>query len=101
MGQEPILYATSVKENIAYGLDCWDMDMVERAAKLANAHEFIMDMKEKYDANTGEKGLQLSGKWNTKWSTTIVPIYLFVQRRFKATVIIFGHSAPLLLVCGQ
>ncbi|KAI0227571.1 ATP-binding cassette sub-family B member 9 [Lamellibrachia satsuma] len=61
VGQEPILYATSVKENIAYGLDCWDMELVERAAKLANAHEFIMDMKEKYDANTGEKGLQLSG----------------------------------------
>ena len=61
VGQEPVLYARSVKENVAYGLDCWDLALVERATKLANAHEFITSMTEKYDTNTGEKGLQLSG----------------------------------------
>lgn len=61
VGQEPVLYATSVKENIAYGLDLWNEELVEKAARLANAHEFISDMKEKYNTNTGEKGLQLSG----------------------------------------
>ena len=61
VGQEPVLYARSVKENVAYGLDCWDLALVERATKLANAHEFITSMTDKYDTNTGEKGLQLSG----------------------------------------
>ena len=37
------------------------MEQVEEAAKRANAHEFIMDMKEKYETEAGEKGAQLSG----------------------------------------
>ena len=61
VGQEPVLYARSIKENIAYGLDNWDDTMVRRAAEMANAHQFITEMKDGYDTDTGEKGLQLSG----------------------------------------
>lgn len=64
VGQEPVLFARSVKENIAYGLDSdgeIDQSLVENVTRLANAHSFISDMPEGYDTETGEKGLQLSG----------------------------------------
>ncbi|ELT94942.1 hypothetical protein CAPTEDRAFT_6286 [Capitella teleta] len=61
VGQEPVLYARSIKENIAYGLDEWTIEDVEKAAQLANAHDFIKDMADGYDTQTGEKGMQLSG----------------------------------------
>lgn len=64
VGQEPVLYARSVKENIAYGMDMFTDEDVEKAAMQANAHGFITDMKEKYETQTGEKGMQLSGKRN-------------------------------------
>lgn len=65
VGQEPVLFARSVKENIAYGLNLngreVEQGLVERVAQLANAHSFISDLPEGYDTETGEKGLQLSG----------------------------------------
>ena len=64
VGQEPVLFARSIKENIAYGLGNdgeIDQTFVERVSQLANAHSFISDMSEGYDTETGEKGLQLSG----------------------------------------
>ena len=62
MGQEPVLFARSIRENIAYGVDTCSIAQVEEAAKMANAHNFISDMKDKYDTEAGEKGAQLSGK---------------------------------------
>ncbi len=61
VGQEPVLYARTLEENIAYGLPEWDQETVERAAKLANAHDFITKMKDQYKSQAGEKGQQLSG----------------------------------------
>lgn len=59
--QEVHLFGTSVKENIRYGnLEASDED-VTAASKAANAHEFISDMPEGYDAMIGEKGVKLSG----------------------------------------
>ncbi|KAF7626124.1 hypothetical protein Mgra_00009701 [Meloidogyne graminicola] len=61
VGQEPVLFARSVSENIAYGLDkCTTVDVVE-AAKMANAHSFIIQTREQYQTNVGEKGSQMSG----------------------------------------
>jgi ABC-type multidrug transport system fused ATPase/permease subunit len=63
VGQEPVLYGGSVRYNILYGCKegaVSEEEMVE-AAKLANCHDFIMEMKEKYDTLIGEKGQQLSG----------------------------------------
>ena len=62
MGQEPVLYARSIRENIAYGLEACTPERVEEAARNANAHDFIMEMKDKYETEAGEKGAQLSGK---------------------------------------
>lgn len=64
VGQEPVLFARSIKENIAYGLSNdgeFDQTLVEHVSRLANAHSFITDLPEGYDTETGEKGLQLSG----------------------------------------
>ncbi|XP_053996534.1 mitochondrial potassium channel ATP-binding subunit [Hylaeus anthracinus] len=59
--QEPILFATSILENIRYGKqDATDADVIE-AAKEANAHEFIMKFPNKYETQVGERGAQLSG----------------------------------------
>ena len=63
VGQEPVLFGTSIKENIAYGKEdgVASFQEVEDAAKLANAHKFITALASGYDTDVGEKGSQLSG----------------------------------------
>ena len=62
VGQEPVLFNLSIRENIAYGVnETVDDEMIYNAAKLANAHNFVMDLPEKYETLVGEKGGQLSG----------------------------------------
>uniref|UniRef100_A0A0N5AY89 ABC-type antigen peptide transporter n=1 Tax=Syphacia muris TaxID=451379 RepID=A0A0N5AY89_9BILA len=61
VGQEPVLYSRSVKENIGYGIKQISDDEVEHAAKLSNAHDFIIDTTDGYETNVGEKGSQMSG----------------------------------------
>ncbi|XP_006894701.1 PREDICTED: ATP-binding cassette sub-family B member 9 [Elephantulus edwardii] len=63
VSQEPVLFARSIKDNIAYGLpsDKVPFDMVVEAAQKANAHGFIMELHDGYSTETGEKGAQLSG----------------------------------------
>ncbi|XP_071325204.1 antigen peptide transporter 1 [Trachinotus anak] len=61
VSQDCVLFARSVRENIKYGCkDASDEDMY-RAAKLASAHEFILELPNKYDTDAGEKGGQVSG----------------------------------------
>ncbi|XP_065667262.1 ABC-type oligopeptide transporter ABCB9 [Hydra vulgaris] len=60
--QEPVLFARSISENIVYGLsNNVDAEEIIKAAIMANANSFICDMPEKYETQTGEKGIQLSG----------------------------------------
>lgn len=59
--QETILFNESIKKNIAYGLGEHPMDEIQKAAKLANAHNFIMELPEGYDTIIGERGLKISG----------------------------------------
>lgn len=59
--QETVLFNESVRNNIAYGLnDCPEEKIIE-AAKAANAHNFIMELPQKYDTIIGEKGTKISG----------------------------------------
>ncbi len=59
--QEVHLFGSSIRENILYGrLDATDEEIIQ-AAKDANAHEFISEIPEGYDALIGEKGVKLSG----------------------------------------
>uniref|UniRef100_A0A1I8BVI5 ABC-type xenobiotic transporter n=1 Tax=Meloidogyne hapla TaxID=6305 RepID=A0A1I8BVI5_MELHA len=63
VGQEPTLFALSIKENITYGLNNDDIseDKITTAAKLANIHDFIESLPQKYDTPVGSRGAQLSG----------------------------------------
>lgn len=63
VNQEPVLFSVSVGENIAYGLpdDYVSKDDVIKAAKAANAHEFIISLPQGYDTLVGERGGLLSG----------------------------------------
>jgi len=59
--QETLLFRAPVWENIAYGRPEANRAEILRAAKLANAHEFIEEMPEGYDTMVGERGVTLSG----------------------------------------
>ncbi|VDM40619.1 unnamed protein product [Toxocara canis] len=61
VGQEPVLFARSVAENISYGLEAVPDQAIIDAAQMANAHGFITQTTEKYSTNVGEKGSQMSG----------------------------------------
>lgn len=62
VSQEPDLFATSIAENIAYGIvDEATQEQIEDAARLANAHDFIMQLPEGYATQVGERGVRLSG----------------------------------------
>ncbi|CDY46744.1 BnaA03g16880D [Brassica napus] len=61
VSQEPALFATSIKENILLGRPDADQVEVEEAARVANAHSFIIKLPDGFDTQVGERGLQLSG----------------------------------------
>jgi ATP-binding cassette subfamily B protein len=59
--QEPILFHRTLAENIAYGRPDAAMEEIEKAAQLANAHEFILRQPKGYHTLVGERGIKLSG----------------------------------------
>jgi len=59
--QEPILFHRSLAENIAYGKPGARQEDIERAASLANAHDFIAKLPKGYGTLVGERGIKLSG----------------------------------------
>ena len=70
VSQEPVLFSVSIYESIAHGLVNTEyanaseekkMELVEKAARIANAHDFITDLPDKYQTNVGERGNLLSG----------------------------------------
>ena len=61
VGQEPVLFAASIYENIRYGRLDATREEIEQAAKEANAHNFITSFPEGYETPVGEKGVTLSG----------------------------------------
>jgi ATP-binding cassette subfamily B protein len=80
--QDSLLFATTVRENIAYGkLDATD-DEIIAAAKAANAHDFIMELEDGYETVVGERGATLSGG----------------QRQRIAIARTFIRNAPILIL---
>ncbi|EZA49880.1 multidrug resistance protein homolog 49 isoform X2 [Ooceraea biroi] len=61
VGQEPVLFDTTIRENIRYGNDSITEDEMIKATKEANAHDFISKLPECYDSPVGERGSQMSG----------------------------------------
>ncbi|KAF8372824.1 hypothetical protein PRIPAC_79253 [Pristionchus pacificus] len=60
VAQEPVLYDCSVRENIGFGCDATEEEIIE-AAKTANAHDFVTGLEKGYETTCGEKGTQMSG----------------------------------------
>lgn len=61
VNQEPILFNDTIFNNIAFGVEGATEQQVIEAAKIANAHEFIMEKEEGYQTNVGDRGCKLSG----------------------------------------
>jgi ATP-binding cassette subfamily B protein len=61
VSQDTFLFSTSVAENIAYGTPDATPDEIVRAARQAQAHDFICDLPDGYETRVGERGLTLSG----------------------------------------
>ncbi|KAF0561605.1 P-loop containing nucleoside triphosphate hydrolase protein [Gigaspora margarita] len=70
VSQEPVLFKTTIAENVSYGLvgsiyenlpNNEKREMIENACKMANAHDFIMNLPDKYETMVGERGILLSG----------------------------------------
>ncbi|KAJ4785049.1 ABC transporter B family member 1 [Rhynchospora pubera] len=61
VSQEPALFATTIKENLLLGREDATQVEIEEAARVANAHSFIIKLPDGYDTQVGERGLQLSG----------------------------------------
>lgn len=61
VNQEAILFNDSFRHNISFGVDKTTQEAVEQAARIANAHEFIMASEQQYDTNIGDRGGRLSG----------------------------------------
>lgn len=61
VNQDPILFNDTIFNNIAFGVEGATMEQVEAAARIANAHDFIMEKEDGYFTNIGDRGCRLSG----------------------------------------
>jgi ABC-type multidrug transport system fused ATPase/permease subunit len=61
ISQDPFLFSTTVRENIAFGAPDATDEEIEAAARLAQAHDFVAELPEGYDTVIGERGITLSG----------------------------------------
>jgi subfamily B ATP-binding cassette protein MsbA len=61
VNQESILFNDTIYNNIVFGREGFSKTDVENAAKIANAHEFILKTDEGYETNIGDRGIKLSG----------------------------------------
>lgn len=59
--QETILFSGTIAQNIAFGQDKFDLEAVQAAAQIANAHQFIIQFPQGYESWVGERGVNLSG----------------------------------------
>ena len=61
VSQDTFIFNTSVRNNIAYGIEDTDIATIQKAAQQANALEFILDMPEGFETQLGDRGVRLSG----------------------------------------
>ena len=61
VSQEPVLFDTTIAENIRYGREDATMEDIEEAARNANAYDFISQLPQGFDTHVGEGGTQMSG----------------------------------------
>ncbi|KAK3121040.1 hypothetical protein QOZ80_8BG0645170 [Eleusine coracana subsp. coracana] len=96
--QEPILFNTSIKDNISYGSEGTSETEIIQAAREANIHEFISGLPKGYDTVVGDKGSQLSGgqKQRIAIARTLLkrPVILLLD---EATSALDGESEQVVL----
>ena len=80
--QQPVLFSTTIAENIAYGRPAAGAREIEAAARAANAHDFIVALPDGYDTQVGERGMRLSGG----------------ERQRVALALAFLKDAPVLIL---
>lgn len=61
VSQEPVLFDTTIAENIRYGKEDATIEEIQEAARSSNAHDFVSELPKGYDTLVGEAGTQLSG----------------------------------------
>ncbi|MBK9255559.1 MAG: ABC transporter ATP-binding protein [Saprospiraceae bacterium] len=61
VSQDAILFNDTIANNISFGDSDYDIQAIENAARAANAHEFILELRDGYQTNIGDRGLKLSG----------------------------------------
>ncbi|MDD7725838.1 MAG: ATP-binding cassette domain-containing protein, partial [Bacteroidales bacterium] len=61
VSQDPILFNDTIRNNIAFGVENATQEDIERAARIANAHDFIVQQENGYDTIVGDRGSNLSG----------------------------------------
>lgn len=87
VGQEPILFDTSIYENIRYGNEQASKEDIEAAAIAANAHNFIQKLPNSYETLVGEKGAQMSGgqkqRYENKTCRCVHCCFLCNSKRFS------------------
>lgn len=77
VGQEPVLFAATIAENIQYGNPSVNQDEIEKAARIANCHRFIMKLPQGYQTKIGEKG-----RWKG-WIRTVASNLIWPPNFFK------------------
>jgi ABC-type multidrug transport system fused ATPase/permease subunit len=82
VGQSPFIFAGTIEENICYGASRWLPEDVRRAAQLAEIHDEIMALPDRYDSPVAERGQNLSGG----------------QRQRIALARVFLHDPPILIL---
>jgi ABC-type protease/lipase transport system fused ATPase/permease subunit len=94
MRQEPTLFACSIRENIAYGSPYATQEQIEEAAKMANAHDFIVSFPDGYSTQVGDKGQQLSGGKCVEFTRIV---FIKIAHKFVALCLHQVKSSELLL----
>lgn len=90
--QEPVLFGTSIRDNVRYGSpDATDAE-VEAAAQAANAHGFIQAFPHGYDTKVGERGATLSGGQRQR----IVLARALLKVRVRVPCVVVEHPSLML-----
>lgn len=85
ISQEPVLFSSSIRDNIAYGTlepEAVTTEEIHQVARVANAYDFIQDFPKGFDTVVGEKGVLLSGK-KQRGLPTFLCIYTFSFYNFN------------------
>jgi ATP-binding cassette subfamily B (MDR/TAP) protein 1 len=91
VGQEPTLFATTIAGNIKYGNPNATQEQIEAAARMANAHDFIVSFPDGYNTQVGDKGAQLSGGTTEVCITDV----LFCSRFYIMIIVLQDKSNAL------